>query len=66
MGVAVKVTLDPAVVLWLPAVIAIDTEGVNVTVIVITALVAVVGVAQVALLVKTQRIKSLLASVVAV
>ena len=56
VGVAVKVTEDPAQVGLVPEVIAIETEGTSTgfTVIVIPVLVAVVGLAQVAFEVKTQ------------
>ena len=56
VGVAVKVTEDPAQVGLVPDVIAIDTEGTTTgfTVIVIPVLVAVVGLAQVAFDVRTQ------------
>ena len=68
VGVAVNVTLVPAHIVWLPVVIAVNTEGVNVglTTIVIPVLVAVVGVAQEALLVKVQVSTSALAKVVLV
>ena len=51
-----NVTLEPAHIVWLPVVIAVTTEGVNVglTTIVMPVLVAVVGVAQDALLVSVQ------------
>jgi hypothetical protein len=56
VGVAVKVTADPAQVGLVPAVNAMLTEGTNTgfTVMVMPALVAVVGLAQVALEVRTQ------------
>jgi hypothetical protein len=56
VGVAVKVTADPAQVGLVPAVNAIETAGISTgfTVMVIPALVAVVGLAQVALDVSTQ------------
>jgi hypothetical protein len=56
VGVAVKVTADPAQVGLVPAVNAMLTEGTNTgfTVMVMPALVAVVGLAQVALDVSTQ------------
>ena len=45
VGVAVNVTLEPAHIVWLPVVIAVATEGINVvlTTIVIPVLVAVVA-----------------------
>ena len=68
VGVAVNVTLAPAHIVRLPVVIAVDTEGVNVglTVIVIPVLIAVVGVAQEALLVRMQVITSAFPKVVLV
>jgi hypothetical protein len=56
VGVAVKVTADPAQVGLVPAVNAMLTEGTNTgfTVMVMPALVAVVGLAQVAFEVSTQ------------
>ena len=56
VGTAVNVTLVPPQIVWLPVVIAVATEGVNVglTTIVILVLVAVVGVAHEALLVRMQ------------
>ena len=60
VGVAVKVIEEPAHVGLLPAVIAIETAGTKVAfnVIVIPPLIAVVGLAQVALEVSTQVIMS--------
>ena len=68
VGVAVNVTLVPAHIVGLPVVIVVNTEGVSValTTIVIPVLVAVVGVAQEALLVRMQVIISALAKVVLV
>ena len=68
MGVAVKVTLAPAHIVWLPVVIAVDTEGVNVALIAMAmpVLVAVVGAAHEALLVITQLMTSAFAKVVLV
>ena len=56
VGVAVKVTDEPAQVGFVPEVNAMDTEGVNtgLTVIVMPVLVAVVGLAQEAFDVSTQ------------
>ena len=68
VGVAVKVTDVPAQIVWLPEVIAIETDGVTdeVTVILILLLVAVAGETQLALLVITTVTISLLAKVVEV
>ena len=68
VGVAVNVTLVPAHIVWLPVVIAVNTEGVSVvvTTIVIPILVAVVGVAHEALLVRMQVRTSPFAKVVLV
>ena len=61
-------TLVPAHIIWLPVVIAVNTEGVSVglTTIVIPVLVVVVGVAHEALLVRIQLIISAFAKVVLV
>ena len=63
-----NVTLVPAHIVGLPVVIAVATEGVNValTTIVIPVLVAVVGEAHKALLVKVQVMTSVFAKVVLV
>ena len=69
VGVAVNVTLEPAHIVWLPVVIAVDTEGVSVvvTTIVILVLVAVVAETHISALgVITQVIASALAKVVLV
>ena len=65
VGVAVNVTLVPAHIVWLPVVMAVATEGVNValTTIVMAELVAVVGEAHKALLVRAQVMASPLAKV---
>ena len=69
MGVAVNVTLVPAHIVWLPVVIAVNTEGVSValTTIVMPVLVAVVGKTHISLLgVITQVIASAFANEVLV
>ena len=68
VGVAVNVTLVPAQMVCAPAVIAALTEGVNTgfTVMVIPALLAVLGLAQTALLLTTQTITSLFANAASV
>ena len=69
VGVAVNVTLEPAHIVWLPVVIAVNTEGVSValTTIVIPVLVAVVGKTHISGLgVITQVIASAFAKVVLV
>jgi hypothetical protein len=69
VGVAVNVTLVPVHIVWLPVVIAVATEGVNValTTIVMPVLVAVVGETHISALgVITQVIASVFANEVLV